>query len=357
MSNQIIAMLNKTFNKTIKLSLISVVLILTACGSETVVKTALNNTRDVKEGADVFLEQEVVGEVTDVTHSDGQTILTIELDDAAAANVKQNAAVVVNRLKANSPVEIYNQKASAEAVQNGQELKGLDSMFQLGAWMVGDSLDIGADSLTSYVDAFQKYLKGDGWQQDKKAITDQAQQAAEVAEVVVKQATEEVGKLTTELGKVEGEVAAAVEQMGSDLAPVFGELAKSGQSIIQELEKFTQNLEQKDGEEKAVGTDFIQSLEKALETLNKSIEEGVAEPNQSNEPELNETPPEQSLPSDVSGGENAVEQLEKMSEKSIEASEKVVEDLIQEANRGKAEVIDGIDNAPVDEMPKAKSSN
>ena len=292
--------------------------------------------------------------------------LTIELDDAAAANVKQNAAVVVNRLKADSPVEIYNQKASAEAVQNGQELKGLDSMFQLGAWMVGDSLDIGADSLTSYVDAFQKYLKGDGWQQDKKVIADQAQQVAKIAEETVKQATEEAGKLTTELAKVEGEVAAAVEQMGDDLAPVFGELAKSGQSIIQELEKFTQNLEQKDSEEKAVGTDFIQSLEKALETLNKSIEDGVAEPSQSDQP--NELEPQQaplpSVPSgsDANNSDDAVEQLEKMSEKSIEASEKIVEDLIQEANRGKAEVVDDVvggvvddvENAPVDEVLEEK---
>ena len=279
----------KMFEKIVKVSAVSIVLLLTACGSEMVVKTSLNNTRDVKEGADVFLEQDVVGEVTDVTHSNGQTILTIELDDALAANVKQNAAVVVNRLKANSPIEIYNQKTNAEAIQDGQELKGLDSMFQLGAWMIGDSLELGADNLTNYVDAFQEYLKGDAWQQDKKVITDQAQQAAEVAAVTVQQATKEIEKITTELGKMEGDVAAVVEQMGNDLAPVFGELAKNGQSIVQELERFTQNLEQKKDGEKVIGTDFIQSLEKALETLNQSIEEGVGVPN---EPELNQAHPE-----------------------------------------------------------------
>ena len=280
----------KMFEKIVKVSAVSIVLLLTACGSEMVVKTSLNNTRDVKEGADVFLEQDVVGEVTDVTHSNGQTILTIELDDALAANVKQNAAVVVNRLKANSPIEIYNQKTNAEAIQDGQELKGLDSMFQLGVWVIGDSLELGADNLTNYVDAFQEYLKGDAWQQDKKVITDQAQQTAEVAAVTVQQATKEIEKITAELGKMEGDVAAVVvEQMGNDLAPVFGELAKNGQSIVQELEKFTQNLKQKKDGEKVIGTDFIQSLEKALETLNQSIEEGVGVPNES---ELNQARPE-----------------------------------------------------------------
>jgi len=329
----------KIFNKLIKISVVSVVLLLAACGSEVVVNTTLNNTRDVKEGADVFLEQQVVGEVTDVTHSDGQTILTIELDDAFAANVKQNAAVVVNRLKADSPIEIYNQKASADAVQNGQELKGLDSMFQLGAWMVGDSLDLGADSLTGYVDAFQKYLKGDAWQRDKKVITDQAQQAAAVAEETVKQATQEIEKITEELGKVEGDVAAAVEQMGSELAPVFGELAKSGQSIVEELEKFTRNLENKGNQEKAVGEDFIQSLEKALETLNKSMEEGSAEPQQLNK-QLNSEQP--TVPG-VSAGAGSM--TDKPADTSIEASEKIAEDLIQEVNKNKADVI----SVPVDE--------
>ena len=334
----------KLFNKVSKASLIAVILLLAACGSGVVVKTSLNNTRDVKEGADVFLEQQVVGEVTDVAHSDGKTMLTIKLDEAAAIKVKQNAAIVVNRLKTNSPIEIYNKKTSSAVVQDGQELKGLDSMFQLGAWMVGDSLDIGADSLTSYVNAFQKYLKGDAWQQDKKVITDQAQQAAVIAEEAVKQATEEVGKITAELGKVESEVAAAVEQMGTDLAPIFGELAKSGQSIVQELEKFAQNLEQKDDDGKAVGTDFINSLERALETLNKSIEEGVSEP-------LDQISPQNSVPPDING-ESSVQQLEGQSINNIEASEKIAEDLIQEFNESK---LDSVGKSPSSEtFPEAQ---
>jgi len=324
----------KLSNVISKVSLVAVILFLTGCGNGVIVKTSLNNTRDVKEGADVFLEQEIVGEVTDVTHSDGQTLLTIELDEATAANVKQNAAIVVNRLKTNSPIEIYNQKANAEAVQSGQELKGLDSMFQLGAWMVGDTLDIGADSLTGYVNAFQKYLQGDAWQQNKKVIIDQAQQAATVAEETIKQAAKEMEKISAEFGKIESEVATAVEQIGNDLAPVFGELAKSGQSIVQELEKFSQNLEQKDDDEKAVGTDFIRSLEKALETLNRSIEEGVSEPHK-----LDQANPTESAPSN-SNSENVVKESEGLSENSIEASEKIVEDLIQEFNNSKPDSIE-----------------
>lgn len=323
------------------MSVVSIMLLLTACGSDTVIKASLNSTRDVKEGVDVFLDQQIVGEVTDVTHSEDQTVLTIELDEEFAEQVKQNAAVVVNRLKAESPVEIYNQKATAEAVQNGQELKGLDSMFQLGAWMVGDSLDLGVDSLGGYVEAFQKYLQGSGWQKDRKIITDQANQAAKVAEETVKQATEEVNKVTTELGKVEGQVAAAVEQMGSDLAPVFGELAKSGQTIIQELEKFTNNLEQKGDGEKAAGTRFIQSLERVLETLNKSIEEG----------KTNQVPLNKSKEYDVSTNNNDDKPLVNLPEEteskvmkkdvktSVEKSEQIAEDLIQEVNKNKSKAV------------------
>lgn len=265
------------FNKISKLSPLVLVLLLTACSNDVTVTTTLNSTRDVEEGASVYLDEKVVGEVVDVDRAEGQTILKIELDEESRVAIKQNAAVVINRLKANAPIEIYNQKTEANSIQDGQELKGLDSMFQLGAWMVGDSLDMGADALTGYVSAFQKYLQGDNWQQDKAQITEQAQQVATAAEAVVKQAGEEVMKVTEDLKQVEGEVAAAVEQIGGDLAPVFGELAKSGQTIMQELEKLSSNLERQGDAEQAVGTQFMQSLEQALEALNDSMEHTLSE--------------------------------------------------------------------------------
>lgn len=326
------------FNKISKLSPLVLVLLLTACGNDVTVTTTLNSTRDVEEGAAVYLDEKVVGEVVDVDRAAGQTILKIELGEESSVAVKQNAAVVINRLKANAPIEIYNQKAEAGSVQDGQELKGLDSMFQLGAWMVGDSLDMGADTLTGYVSAFQKYLQGDDWQQDKAQITEQAQQqvqqVATAAEAVVKQASEEVLKVTEDLKQVEGEVAAAVEQIGGELAPVFGELAKSGQTIMQELEKLSSNLEQQGDAEQAVGTQFMQSLEQALEALNDSMEQTL--PESKLEPELKaELSPENSEPAPEPSSEK---NSEKNSEPSPELSPEPKQQLEQQIESIKTEL-------------------
>jgi hypothetical protein len=220
-------------------------LFLVACGSEMNVKTTLNATQDVKEGDVVYYSQEIVGEITDVQQSNGKTILSIGLSEKGVDLIKQEAAVVVNRLKPNLPVEIYNKRDAIEPVQDGQELQGLSSMFQLGAWMVGDSLNIGdgEDSLLGYVNAFQRYLQGDQFQEDKKTIQEGVEQLGKEAEVMAETLNKELEKASTDLAEVEGKAAQAVEQLGEELAPVVDQLAKSGKAISDELEKFAKNLE------------------------------------------------------------------------------------------------------------------
>ncbi len=258
-----------------KISVVALTLLLVACGNDVRVSVELSNTRDVKEGALVYLDEQKIGEVVDVEQQEGQTQLTIELDNHGVEAVKQNAALVINRLKPEAPLEVYNRQGSNLAIQDGQQLQGLDSMFQLGAWMVGDSLSVGANTLSGYVSAFQQYLDGDQWQQDKQVLENQAKQTAAAAQSMVEQVTTEVAKVNEGLAQAENDAAEAVEKLSNELAPVVAELAKSGESIVHELEKLTQNLNQQTEQQQAVGTDFMKSLATALEKLNESIEQSV----------------------------------------------------------------------------------
>jgi len=268
------------FDKYFKyVSVVLLAIVLTACGADVKVKTSLQGTKDVAQGEAVYLDNQVVGEVVDVSRSNGKTLVEIELDANGINTVMSDAAVVVNRLKDNSPLEIHNKNGSSEPVVDGQDLQGLDSIFQLGAWMVGDSIDLGSGAIADYVSAFQKYLQGDNWSKDKAEITQQATEAAKAAEVVVVEAGKELTKVVEEIKKAEEPMAQAVEQIGAELAPVIGELSKSGQSIMQELEKLTQNLEQQTNEgDREVGSRFFESLNKTLETINQSMEESLNEP-------------------------------------------------------------------------------
>ena len=246
---------------------------LVACSSEMQVTTTLNSTKDIQSGDLVYLSGTTVAEVAKVDQQSGKTTLTLELNNQGENAIKQNAAIVVNRLKADAPIEIYNKRGETELVQDGAELQGLNSMFQLGAWMVGDSLTTGKESLSEYVDAFQRYLSGDEFQQDKQAMQAAAKQLSKEVQGAAQVLTEEAKRVTKDLGITEQKAAKAIEQLGNEFAPILTECSKSGRAVVEELEKFSENMETQNPEAKELGSTILSSLLKTLEQVNNSLEE------------------------------------------------------------------------------------
>jgi len=243
-----------------------------ACESEIRTSAVLNSTQDIKKGAPIFMSGEVVGEVVSIKQQSNTTELTIELNNKGKSTIKNNAAIVVNRLKSNSPLEVYNKQNETELIQDESQLVGLNSMLELGAWMVGDSISSGGESLIGYVDAFQRYLNGEKFQQDKQVLQSAAEQIGKDVQGMAKVLGDEVQKATQELSITEQKAAQAIEQFGNELAPVIGEFSKSSQAIVEELEKFTENIELQDQQGQEIGTTILSSLLKALETVNENIE-------------------------------------------------------------------------------------
>lgn len=250
------------------------ILLVGACGEKVTVNSDFSRTTDIEKGREVFFNNEVIGEVTKVDTHENKTRVTIELDSKGAEKIDASAAVVINRLKQDVPLEIYNRNTSTGKVEDGQQLKGLNSMFELGAWMVGDAINIGSGTLSGYVEAFQSYLNSEQFDQDKQQVQQQVQQASVAAQEAIKTVNEEVNKAVAELSNSEGQAAQAVEQLGKELAPVVAELGKSGAEIMQELEKLSQNLEQQGENAQGAGTDVLQSLLVMLEKLNQGIQQG-----------------------------------------------------------------------------------
>lgn len=257
----------------------SLLTLLVACGSSGLEITAqFSNTQDIDKGAIVYFDNEPIGQVIDTKVQGNGAAIVIELEESAAELVGSNAAVVVNRLKQGAPLEIYNpNSAASEFVQDGQALKGLDSMFQLGAWMVGDAIQLGSSSLGDYVTAFQEYLQSDKFEQDKSSVQAQVDTATNQAQQAIESIGTELATAMQELSASEGDAAQAVEQLGEELSPVVQEIAKSGALLMAQLEAFTQGLEQTDQTEQQAGQTFLESLTVMLEQLNQSIEQGIEE--------------------------------------------------------------------------------
>lgn len=240
------------------------------------VVSQFSNTQDIKEGSKVYLDEKVVGEVVDVANKGEGSRVLIVFDKQAADSISAKSALVVNRLKEGAPLEVYNRPSSAgEFLQDGQELTALDSMFQLGAWMVGDAIQLGTGSVSDYLQSFQDYLKGEQFQQDKAQVTEQINAATQAAQVAVEQAEKEVSDAIQEMADSEQEMAAAVEQLGQELSPMMQELGSSGAQLVEQLQRFTQGLQNTDKEEQQTGKALMDSLLETLEKLNQSIEQGV----------------------------------------------------------------------------------
>lgn len=252
--------------------------LLSACGGNSVeVTTFLGNGSKVEKGAAVYFENAQVGQVSDVVEEASGSRIALSLDNEIAEQISRKSAVVVNNLKQGAPLEIYNPASddSGEFLVSGQEIKGLDSMFQLGAWKVGDAFQAGSGTVNQYVKAFQDYLTGEQFEQDKAAVKSKVDEASKAATEAMSDLEEDISLTINEMTMTEDEMVAAVQELGDGLSPLVQELSKTGVQLMQELERFALSLENTTPEQKQSGEKFMQSLEETLEELNNAIEKGA----------------------------------------------------------------------------------
>lgn len=253
-----------------------ILLTLAACQkNEFIISAHFNNANDVKQGMPVNFGDLQVGQVVEVEAEGAITRVDLAIDKEQAAQISQNAAVVVNRLRPQTTLEIYSRTPADETnqLQDGQTIKGLDSMLQLGAWMVGDALQIGTKSVTEYVDSFQKYLNSEQFENDKETVINQIDSATNAAGKALKQVEQEIDRAKQDLANSEVAASQAIKELGDALAPLAGEMAKEGIQIEQEIERFAESLEQTEGDERELGEQFLNSLLETLQKLNQSVEE------------------------------------------------------------------------------------
>ncbi|MFT6408433.1 MAG: hypothetical protein ACJAQ6_001852 [Arenicella sp.] len=251
---------------------------LSACGDSGVrVTTEFRSAPGVKEGAKVYFEERGVGQVVAIDEQgSGSSIVTMMIDPQAAETIDPGSAVVINRIKPGTPLEIY---ASASAkqlgLQDGQQLKGLDSMIELVAWSLGDAFQAGSGELSGYVDSFQQYLQSDEFEDDRAQVEAGVKEMALVASTALKTVEQDLAAAIAEMTVSEDDLALAIQQLGDELSPIAEEMAKSGTDLMFELEKFTQGLDNATAEEQAAGQRLIESIIATIEKLDAAAERGA----------------------------------------------------------------------------------
>lgn len=252
--------------------------LLSACGGGVEVSAKFNKAQSVKAGAQVYYLGEVVGNVQSNAKDAQGSLVVMSIDEDAALSIDPNSAVVVNRIKPGSPLEIHPSIAPTEGgISDGQELLAMNSMFDLVAWSVGGAFKSTTNEVSAYVDEFSNYLESDQFKNDKALVEKGVTEMANSATQAMKSIEQDLAEAMADLDVTEEDLAKAIEGLGDDLSPLAKEMGKSGADLMLELDKFAQGLENASPSEQASGQRLIESMLAAIERLNNSAEEGVKE--------------------------------------------------------------------------------
>lgn len=258
--------------------LLLISLLLSACGSGVEITASFDNAQSVGKGAQVYYLGDVVGEVTSNTADESGSSIVMRIDEDIASKIDPNSAVVVNRIKPGSPLEIHPSLIPAEGgVTDGQELIGMNSMFDLVAWSVGGAFKSSSNELIGYADEFSSYLDSDEFKNDKALVEQGVTDLANSATEAIKAVEQDLAEAMSDIDVSEEELLKAIESLGDDLSPLAKEMAKSGTDLMLELERFAQGLDNVSPAEQARGQRLIESILAAIERLNDSAEEGIKE--------------------------------------------------------------------------------
>ena len=246
--------------------------LLTACGSSTDVITTLHNPANLAEGTMVYLGGDLAGEVVDIVYDGQSATIRIELAGDHFSRVDRSAIVVQNTMKDGYPLEIHNSNTPLGMVENGVELRGLDSMLQFGAWSIGDAISVGSETAANYLVQMQDYLESQDWEHQKQEIREQIRSAGDSATKAVNDVSKELNETVEKLRELEAEAVATSErlgeQLGQDLTDILGEFRDSGEALASELEKLAAQLDENDYGA-AAGQGFLDMLQAMLEGLNR----------------------------------------------------------------------------------------
>ena len=264
-----------TRNISKRLIALVAILLLSACSDSGVeVSVEFRNAQGIKEGTRVYYEGSIVGKVTEVDDSDSRVFMLIE--EKPASKIDANAAVVVNRIKPSAPLEIHSSAAAQSfGLQEGQELKGLDSMIELVAWSVGDVIELGTNELSGYVDSFQSYVTSERFQEERDRVQQGVKEMALIASEAIKSVEFDLSEAIGDIDVTEEELVEAIRQLGDEMSPLAEEMAKSGTDLMAELEQFAAGIDGATIEEQIAGQKLINSLVEAIDKLNSAAERGV----------------------------------------------------------------------------------
>ncbi len=164
------------------------------------VTTSFSKAKNVPEGTIVYFDDIEIGKVSDVEVSEDRLNLKLSLDKSVAETIGSSAVVFLDHRQGIAVLEFYDRTDSENSkLENGQSVIGIGSIFQLGAWIVGSSIQQGSSAVTDILESFDGYLQSDDFESDKETIQKQIDSAGEAAKNAAVNIEAELQKIIEQL--------------------------------------------------------------------------------------------------------------------------------------------------------------
>lgn len=167
----------KSLLKTAGVVLLAVML--AACARDMNLTATFAAPAGLDAGATVYLDAEKAGEVSRLTVAGDMTKAELSVDPGLAGALRTGTAALLATRDGRTVIELYNYRSGARALQDGDELVGLNNPLEFAAWQAGEALDSGGRSMETMSRSIADYFESDEWRQQRQRMNRQMEDLKE----------------------------------------------------------------------------------------------------------------------------------------------------------------------------------
>jgi hypothetical protein len=232
---------------TIRLFLLSSVIVLSACAREVPISTVLEDSGGLRPGDRVYLDSREVGSVSAVVVTEETPGFTVEfgLYPEHAELVQANAIAYVP-LRSPPMIVLENPAEKADAVAAGAHLKGLSPM-EAAMWQANDAANSASEFMAAFAEKIESYFESEDWQETRAEIDAGMDELASESRTAADRIADAFRELVDTLNEAaargsatrEDEVAAIEQDIAKLKADGHEDLATSLERLLERIESMT----------------------------------------------------------------------------------------------------------------------
>lgn len=154
-------------------------MLLVACARDMNLTATFATPAGLDAGAPVYVGAEKAGEVSRLTIAGDMAKAELSVDPGLTGALRTGTAALLATRDGRTVIELYNYRSGARALQDGDELVGLNNSLEFAAWQAGEVLESGRQSMEAMSRSIADYFESDEWRQQRERMNRQMEDLKE----------------------------------------------------------------------------------------------------------------------------------------------------------------------------------